>query len=115
VLAACLYWIGAQDEVSDDQLAQLFSRIRFPDIPASTLLSYHRMLPVLQRFDPDKELLLRAVSQWLLHSVCTWPQDRPVLSGAYGIGCALLYFVHAIIAAAVCARGPPHDIHTVLM
>jgi len=62
VLAACLYWIEAQQqEVSNEQLAALFSRIRFPNIPGSTLLNYHCVFPALKRFDPDQQLLKMAV------------------------------------------------------
>lgn len=51
-----------QDGVPFEQLAAVFSRIRFPDVPVHILLNYHRQFRALQRFDPDKELLLLAVS-----------------------------------------------------
>ncbi|KAL4434365.1 hypothetical protein ABPG75_000806 [Micractinium tetrahymenae] len=63
VLAATLLWAEEQrSRITDSQLAELFSRIRFPDVPAGTLINYHRCFPMLRRFDPDKELLLRAIT-----------------------------------------------------
>lgn len=63
VLAACLYWAEAQqEELEEEQLAEMFSRIRFRAIPASLLLNYYHLHWMLDMFDPDKQLLMRAVS-----------------------------------------------------
>jgi len=67
VLAAILRWAEKRgDSLADEQLAALFSRIRFPDVPSSTLFSYHRIFETLRRFDPSQELILRAVSLFCL-------------------------------------------------
>ena len=60
VLAACLHWLEAPQRRAQD-VAEIFSKIRFPAIPASVLVDLHGSRGSLQRFDPDKELLLRAV------------------------------------------------------
>ena len=62
VLAACLHWAEGREGMTTEQLSELLCRIRFPSIPAATLLTYHRTFKGLQLFDPDRELLLRAVS-----------------------------------------------------
>ncbi|KAL4434329.1 hypothetical protein ABPG75_000770 [Micractinium tetrahymenae] len=46
--------------MSDSQFDELFSRIRFPAVPAAVLLDYHRCFATLRRFDPEKQLLCRA-------------------------------------------------------
>lgn len=62
MLASILLWWGAnKGEEPSSQLASIFSRIRFPAVPAVTLINYHRCFPALKRYDPDKALLLRAV------------------------------------------------------
>ncbi|PSC71139.1 Kelch 8 [Micractinium conductrix] len=62
VLAACLHWAEGREGMTTEQLSELLCRIRFPSIPAATLLTYHRTFKGLQLFDPDRELLLRAIT-----------------------------------------------------
>ena len=85
VLAAFAYWaehnINSEDDDEDEEdegeeecerIQAICSRIRFPDIPASILLSYYSHFKFMRWFDPDKELLLRAVSELQLHALaCT--------------------------------------------
>ncbi|KAL4434302.1 hypothetical protein ABPG75_000743 [Micractinium tetrahymenae] len=65
VLAATLDWLAVRNNggaLTAEQLGQLFSRIRFPAVPASTLVNYHRCFAALLRFDGSKGLLLAAMS-----------------------------------------------------
>ena len=68
VLAALAYWAekNAASESTEHkrQVAAICGRIRFPDIPASALLMYHARFKFLQLHDPNRDLLLRAVSGW---------------------------------------------------
>lgn len=41
---------------------RVLSRIRFPDIPAPLLLAYWDGYSWLQKFHPDKELIIKAMS-----------------------------------------------------
>ena len=65
MLAAFAYWaelnIKEGDAGKEERIQAICSRIRFPDIPASVLLNYHAHYPFMRWFDPDKELLMRAV------------------------------------------------------
>ena len=65
MLAALAYWAdknaASGSAEHQRQVAAICNHIRFPDIPASLLINYHLRFQFLRRFDPDKELLLRAV------------------------------------------------------
>ena len=66
VLAATLLWVEERSaNMFGPQLAELFSRIRFPAVPAAVLLDSRLCFAsILRRFDPGKHLLERAV-RWL--------------------------------------------------
>ncbi|KAI7843256.1 hypothetical protein COHA_003090 [Chlorella ohadii] len=73
VLAAAAYWaefnmpcdvydaLGRVDDVRR-QAAELCSRIRLPLVPAHILLNYHSFYRLLQWFDRDKTLVMRAIA-----------------------------------------------------
>ena len=67
MLAAFVCWaelnIKAVDADKERRMAAICSCIRFPAIPAGVLLDYFRHYKCLRWFDPDKDLLLRAVSE----------------------------------------------------
>jgi hypothetical protein len=67
VLAAFAFWaqqnIKETDADARQRIAAICSLIRFPDIPASVLLSYHKCHSFMRTFDPDRELLCMAVSE----------------------------------------------------
>ncbi len=73
VLAAFAFW--AQRNIKEtgadarQRIAAICSFIRFPDIPASVLLSYHKCHHFMRTFDPYRELLCVAVRQTAI--MCT--------------------------------------------
>ena len=75
MLAALAYWAerNAASESTEHkrQVAAICRRIRFPDILASALLMYHSRFKCLQLYDPNRNLLLRAVSGCCSHSRCS--------------------------------------------
>ena len=81
MLGAFALWadtnIGVEpfDPGQRERVAAVCSRIRFPEVPADVLLNYWAFFKWLQRYDPSKDLLLRAVSaiwRWFarLHVSC---------------------------------------------
>ena len=67
MLAALAYWAerNAASESTEHkrQVAAICRRIRFPDLPASALLMYHSRFKCLQLYDPNRDLVMRAVSE----------------------------------------------------
>ncbi len=67
VLAAFAFWaqrnIKETDADARQRIAAICSLIRFPDIPASVLLSYHLCQSFMRTFDPDNRLQCMAVSR----------------------------------------------------
>ncbi len=71
VLAAFAIWADANIAAEPptpltpqqrERIAAVCSRIRFPEVPPNVLLNYWDCYEWLQAYDPNKELLLRAVS-----------------------------------------------------
>ncbi len=68
MLAAFALWANANIAVGPmapeqrERVAAVCSRIRFPDVPPDVLLNCWACFKWLQAYDPNKDLLLRAVS-----------------------------------------------------
>ncbi len=67
MLAAFAFWgqrnIKETGADARQRIAAICRLIRFPDIPACVLLSYHKCHSFMRTFDPDRELLCLAVSR----------------------------------------------------